>query len=116
MSRIEELGIEVHPHVGRVVIALSGELDSYSVSDVRSVLREVVDAGGASQVVLDLDRLSFIDSTGLGAIVWAADALRQQQRQLHLEHLPPPILRVFEITGLTGHLIGIADRSAPQRW
>lgn len=54
-------------------------------------------AGGAGDVILDLSNVSFVDSSGLGAIVGAMKAL-EADRHLHLAGLTPDVDKVFRLT------------------
>lgn len=63
------------------VIAPEGELDIATVSDFRRAVADaVVEAPGG--LVVDLSEVSFIDSSGLGAVVEAHHRLRRQRRPL----------------------------------
>jgi anti-anti-sigma factor len=55
---------------GAVVIHLTGELDLYNASDVRSVLADEA-AREPERIVVDLSAVGFIDSTALGVLVEA---------------------------------------------
>jgi len=56
-------------------------------------------AGGEGPVILDLSRVTFVDSSGLGAIV-AAMKLLAPRRALELAALTPNVERVFRLTRL----------------
>ncbi len=60
---------------GHVVVHCSGEIDLRTVGPPRRVLERLGDAG--ADIVVDLTRVTFIDSTGVGALV---AALRRAQR------------------------------------
>lgn len=53
---------------GAIVISLAGELDLYNAEDVRSALREAL-AGEPAVLVVDLEQVTFVDSTTLGVFV-----------------------------------------------
>lgn len=64
------LAIEVRRERGCVVVAVSGEIDITTVAGLRERLFELADEG--DPLIVDLDRITFIDSAGLGALVGAA--------------------------------------------
>jgi len=66
----EILTIQVRCRPGHVLVAVAGEIDISTVPRLRGVLRTVT-AGGV-RVIVDLDQVSFIDATGLGALAGAA--------------------------------------------
>jgi anti-anti-sigma factor len=64
------LDIEVREERGVVIAAIAGEIDVSSVAQFRARLSELADNGGT--LVVDLNRVAFIDSSGLGALVATA--------------------------------------------
>jgi anti-sigma B factor antagonist len=62
-------------------IAPEGELDAARVGEFRSALSAAAAKAG-HPVVVDLSRLEFIDSSGLGALVETHNRLRRENRQL----------------------------------
>jgi anti-sigma B factor antagonist len=64
-----------------IVIAPEGELDLASVDDFRAAVFEAADTA-ERRVVVDLSNVSFIDSTGLGALVEAHNRVRRNRGQL----------------------------------
>ena len=97
-----DLGIDVDdsrtrtPHV---VVAVRGEVDIATAPKLREKLVELA-SQGAQQVVVDLDGVEFLDSTGLGVLIGGMKRLRGLDGDLTLVCTQPRILKVFEITGL----------------
>jgi anti-sigma B factor antagonist len=82
-------------------LRVSGEIDVASSPALRAKIGELIDQG-AEQIVLELQDMTFIDSSGLGVLVGALKRLRElDRRDLVLSGLQGPPRRVFEITGLT---------------
>jgi anti-sigma B factor antagonist len=75
-----------------------GELDLATTSVLKSTLDELFDAG-LPHIVLDLQELTFIDSTGLRMVVRAKRTARERDVRLDLLPGPPDVHRLFEITG-----------------
>src|SRR5262247_4394036 len=90
------------------VLQVTGEIDVYTATLLREQIRELV-AKGAVHLIADLDRVDFLDSTGLGALVGSLRRLREAGGSLALVISTPRILRIFQITGLTKALA--AERS-----
>jgi anti-sigma B factor antagonist len=91
--------VERHRDGDAVVLALGGELDLETAPGLRHRLQEAL-AERPATVVVDLERLAFLDSTGISVLV---EALKQSERQggrLLLRRPSPAIHRVLEITGL----------------
>jgi anti-sigma B factor antagonist len=95
-----DLRLDVTDHDGIEVLSVHGEVDVSTAPRLRQQLVETASSGHDS-VVVDLDSVEFLDSTGLGVLVSGLKRFRTQGGDLHLVCNPPRILRVFEITGLT---------------
>ncbi len=95
-----DLGIEVdEARQPFVVGAIRGEVDIATAPKLREKLVELA-SQGAKQVVVDLDGVDFLDSTGLGVLIGGMKRLRGLDGDLTLVCTQPRILKVFEITGL----------------
>lgn len=83
-----------------VILTLRGELDIYTVPTFRRSTAPV--AAGASGLVLDMDGVTLLDSSGLGAIVALRSRLGHAGAGVAIASTARPVLRVFEVTGLIG--------------
>ena len=81
------------------VITLSGRLDSYTISASRKLLEDAVHMG-LPQVVVNMQSVSFLDSTALSAFVVTLKRLRERGGNLHLCCLQQPVRMIFELTRL----------------
>jgi len=96
-----ELGLEVdESHPPFTVLAVKGEVDVYTAPRLREKLVELV-SHGSQHLVIDLEGVDFLDSTGLGVLVGGLKRLRSHDGDLSLVCSQHRILKVFEITGLT---------------
>jgi anti-sigma B factor antagonist len=96
-----ELGLEVDDSRSPyTVLAVKGDVDVYSAPRLREKLVELVSAG-ARLIVVDLDGVDFIDSTGLGVLVGGLKRTRSHDGDLSLVCTRPRILKVLELTRLT---------------
>src|SRR3984885_6316631 len=96
-----ELGLEVDEgHPPFTVLAVKGEVDVYTAPRLREKLVELV-SQGKRKIVVDLEGVDFLDSTGLGVLVGGLKRLRSHDGELDLVCTQTRILKVFEITGLT---------------
>ena len=84
---------------GGVVVGVVGELDLATAPQLRDSLVALSEEG-QTQVVLDLTRLSFIDSTGLSVLVMALNRARADGGSVLLRNPSQSVLRILEITGL----------------
>ena len=101
-DRDEGLGgvrCDVIPSREFVRVVPIGELDLVSVNVLDRALCELLEAGFTC-LVLDLSRLTFIDSTGIHLVLRYQQRLEPDDRQFSLIPGPPQVQRVLELTGL----------------
>jgi anti-sigma B factor antagonist len=108
---VEILEIETEDRDGLVHVLLRGELDLSTVSKVQDTL-ERVEQSAPPTFVLDLSKLSFLDSTGLRCIVTADQRAREAGRRMVLVRGPDSVQRVFTITRLEERLEMVDDASS----
>ena len=82
-----------------VIVTVAGEVDVYTAPQLRSALEERL-AAGQNKIVVDLQGVAFIDSTGLGVLVGQLKALRKVDGSLRIVCSDERILRLLAITGL----------------
>jgi anti-sigma B factor antagonist len=84
---------------GRQTLVLNGELDIVSAGQLEAMLAEAC-ADGTTGVTLDLRGLTFMDSSGLRAILLAKELTDSRGLDLAVIPGPPSIQRVFDVTAL----------------
>jgi anti-sigma B factor antagonist len=107
MGVSDQLTIDVRREAGRAVIVLDGELDMASAELLHDAVdRE--DVRGEAMIVLDLQQLQFIDSTGLRAILAALEHCRARQQEFAITPGSQQVQRLLSVTGVADHLPTIA--------
>ena len=84
---------------GWTVVAASGEIDVAAAPMLREQLVTLLSAG-TDHLVVDLEQVDFIDSTGLGVLVGALRRARAAGGDLRLVCTNHRLLKVFAVTGL----------------
>ncbi len=90
---------------GFTVLDVGGEVDVYSAPVLRDRIAGLVDRGECDLVV-DLDGVQFLDSSGLGVLVAGFTSARARGGDLRLVCTQNRLLVPFRITGLD-HVFGI---------
>ena len=101
----EALTIGARFEPGYAIVTVGGEIDIATVTQLREGLVELAISG--QPLVADLDRVSFIDSAGLSALVGAANRAAVSGGSLHVVCAQPKIRQLFRLTGLD-HRIPLA--------
>jgi len=84
---------------GEPTVEVSGELDLASAEDFATQVGE--SAGDANVVVLDLSGVTFMDSTGLAALIKIRNRLTDRGGDLRLAAASRAVERVLELTGMS---------------
>lgn len=74
-------------------------MDIYTAPKLREKLVELIDAGN-DRIVVDLEKVGFMDSTGLGSLVAGLKRIRERDGELAIVCTREPVLKVLGITGL----------------
>ena len=85
---------------GIEVIDVAGTIDIYTAPRLRELLIDLVSTN-SYQLIINLDQVEFLDSTGLGVLVGGLKRVRAHDGSLDLVCTQERILKIFRITGLT---------------
>lgn len=95
-----DLKLNKHTQDGLTVVGVEGEIDVYTAPQLRELLIELVSQGNF-RLVVDMEKVDFLDSTGLGVLVGGLKRVRSHDGSLRLVCTQERILKIFRITGLT---------------
>jgi anti-sigma B factor antagonist len=84
---------------GVTVVAPTGRLDVAGAPALKDAISEVV-KNGPPRVVIDMEGISFVDSTGLGSVIAALKQIRSSQGDLRLAAPNQQVRVVLELTTL----------------
>ena len=89
------------------VVELAGEIDVYTSPKVKDAITELIDQGHYN-LVINLEKVRYIDSTGLGVLIGGLKRVREYGGSVSLVCTNPQIKKIFDITGLV-KIFGIFD-------
>ena len=95
-----DLSVSTREQDGRMIVEVGGEIDVYSAPTLRDQLNGLV-AAGHHHLIVDMQGVEFLDSTGLGVLVGGLKRVRAHDGSLRLVCTQERILKIFRITGLT---------------
>lgn len=96
-----------------VTLEVEGEVDAHNCGDFAARLMELAQTGlqeaglqeaRLANVVLDMTKVSFIDSSGVSELLRTGKALESGGASLQISEASAPVQRVLELTGLAEHL------------
>lgn len=95
---------------------ITGDLDYETIDDlVDAASRLLTEEYELSELHLDFTETTFLDSAALSGLLLLHRRTTQAGVELHLDHRPPFLDRVLQVTGLFGHFVptGAADAGDP---
>jgi stage II sporulation protein AA (anti-sigma F factor antagonist) len=81
-------------------IRLSGELDHHTADELRRKTVNAIESHDIRHIVLNLEHVSFMDSSGLGVILGRYKQIKQVHGEMVVCAISPPIQRLFDLSGL----------------
>jgi stage II sporulation protein AA (anti-sigma F factor antagonist) len=94
------LTVRVEEKEGVVVAWLTGELDHHAADDVRRKLDEELYRRRSRRVVLDMSRLTFMDSSGIGVVLGRYRKVKEAGGRLSVRGLSDRVDRILRLAGV----------------
>jgi anti-anti-sigma factor len=96
--RKSDVSFETKTEDGIVVINISGQLDAFTTPDVKAEFKTLTDSRNY-KLILNLEQVDYVNSTGIGAIVAVAQQVRRRKGDLKIYGMKPDIRKVFDLVG-----------------
>jgi stage II sporulation protein AA (anti-sigma F factor antagonist) len=94
------LNIELVTKHNVLCIRLDGELDHHTASELRELASKAIEEKNIRHIVLNLEHLTFMDSSGLGVILGRYKQIKQIHGEMVVCAISPAIERLFDMSGL----------------
>ncbi len=83
-----------------VTVFMEGELDHCSAQGIRRILDGCLQDGQVKTMILDMEDISFMDSSGIGVILGRYKVLRQRGGTLSVRNMNAQVTKVFRLSGM----------------
>ena len=93
------------------VVQVMGEIDLYTSSQLNDTLSQAVEKG-QSLVVLNLEEVHFIDSTGLGTIASHAESFSHKGGHIHVVCSKLQLKKIFDVSGLSQTIVQLFEEES----
>jgi len=97
------LNIQTKQEESASVISIKGKVNFEVTAQLREVIKETIAAHQPKLLVINLEGITFIDSSGLGLLVAARSSVDKNDGRLHLCCLPAQVKKIFDQTNLTNY-------------
>jgi anti-sigma B factor antagonist len=82
------------------VLDISGEIDLYNAPEIKDIINKLIEEQKYN-VIINLEKVSYIDSSGIGALISSLSNLKKYQGGLKIINVFASVRKVFELTKLT---------------
>jgi anti-sigma B factor antagonist len=82
------------------VLDISGEIDLYNAPEIKDIINKLIEEKKYN-VIINLEQVSYIDSSGIGALISSLSNLKKYQGGLKIINVFASVRKVFELTKLT---------------
>ena len=83
-----------------VIFDINGEIDLYNAPEIKETIKEEMNNGKVN-IIINLDKVSYIDSSGIGVLISSLSNLKKVGGALKLINVYASVRKVFELTKLT---------------
>jgi anti-sigma B factor antagonist len=83
-----------------VILQILGEIDLYNAPEIKDIISKLIEER-CYNVVIDLEKVSYIDSSGIGALISSLSNLKKYHGGLKIINVYASVRKVFELTKLT---------------
>ncbi|MEG6585660.1 anti-sigma F factor antagonist [Dendrosporobacter sp. 1207_IL3150] len=85
---------------GVLIVRVEGELDMHVADEFRQRVDDALDSCGAKNLILNLEGVSFIDSSGLGVILGRYKRISNNGGKVSATNVQSQVAKIFELSGL----------------
>lgn len=91
-----------------LIVRFDGELDHHTAADIRTRIDQAYTEKMLKNIVLDLNNLQFMDSSGIGLIMGRYKLVSQNGGKIFLVHVSPRVLKILKMSGIL-KIVQLAD-------
>lgn len=81
------------------IIDISGDMDLYNAHRLKDVVAKLI-AKGVKDLVINLEKVEYLDSSGVGALIHVFTQVKQHQLRLKITHVHGSVEKVIRLTKL----------------
>ncbi|MBV6494357.1 MAG: Anti-sigma-B factor antagonist [Turneriella sp.] len=85
---------------GITILDIQGEIDLYNAPEIKDIIQKLIESQKYN-VIINLEKVSYIDSSGIGALISSLSNLKKYQGGLKIINVYASVKKVFELTKLT---------------
>ena len=84
------------------IVDVSGEMDLYNSYKLKDLIAKMIERQ-VKCIVLNLEEVEYIDSSGIGALIYICTTLKKKNLPLYITNIHGSVKKVIELTKLMGY-------------
>lgn len=98
--RGDKMSVEIEIKGETMIARLSGELDHHTAASIREQIDNSAELNMPSLLVLDFEKLQFMDSSGIGLVLGRYRNLSKRGAEVKVTGVSPQIYKVMKLSGI----------------
>lgn len=98
------MNLNIKKNQDTIVLYLHGRLESYHVDEIENEIKRIIDAESHYHIVLNLQDIDYVSSSGIGLFVTIMNILKQRGYSFGICSLNSPVKRIMEIVEISSLL------------
>lgn len=94
--------LKIRKHSETYIIDVNGEMDLYNSYKLKELVMKMLEKK-VSQLIINLDNVEYIDSSGIGALIYICSTLKKMNLKLVIANIHGSVKKVIELTKLMGY-------------
>ena len=94
-----EIKLKLDENKNNWIIIPEGEIDIYTSPKFKQKVLDAFDEN-PHDLLLDFIKLEYMDSTGLGSLIYILKKVKEKDKKIYIENIKPNIKKLFDITKL----------------
>ncbi len=94
-----------------VIFEISGEVDIYNCGQIKNLFLDKLNSG-SKKFLINLDKISYIDSSGIGVLIFIKTSVTKHKGELVLVNIKDSVKKIFDLTKLASYFTVREDLSA----
>lgn len=83
-----------------LIVSFYGELDHHTAGEIRSDIDRTYSERNSKDIILDLDSLNFMDSSGIGLVMGRYKLTSQNEGKVYLINVKPRVEKILKMSGI----------------
>lgn len=94
------MSLVLHSKKNTLIVRVLGDFDLVSANEIREKIDNSLEETRARNLLLDLSKITFMDSSGLGVVLGRYRQIKAHQGEMIVCGIKPGLKKIFEISGI----------------